>query len=660
MLMGRRESEKMDKRILSALLLAGSVALTACGPRDEDGTTTDSTGQPDYNTGGDVVTDSGGDGTTNELSLRVLSNVNSINTGGTDVANITALVTDANNNALADTAVSSSSTGGVLQNISTSTDENGEASATLKLPQDFQNRDIVVTVSSGGADAEVMVTALGSTLEVTGPDTLVLGDKAELVLSLIAGNGEPISNQVIEVTSSVGNTIEPSVAVTDSDGRVSILVGSDNSDDKIRISALNSTVTATHSFEVAEDILRFASNTDGAELPVSTTNRVVVYWSSQGAVVSGKALRFSTTAGEIVRHSTIVTDATGKATVRLRSSSAGPATITVEGADEGTPKTSVDVEFVATEPSVVSVDATTTRVHATEASTVMAVVTDDNGNPVKNQTVDFTSVDLKGGQLNPASAKTNSSGVASVAFTAGANATELNDIVIEARVKGSDMYDELRLTVVERALNVTIGTSNEINIKPLGTQYALPFIVQVADGSGTPLENATVELSIRPIEYTKGYMVLVNEGGFEYAPEIENWSAHHWAKWGYSIDCDSEDLNGNRLLDAGEDNNNNGSLDPQDPAALAAIDDEDYATISGGSVTTDKNGSGYFEMLYPASNSLWSYVEITARAEALGAEADDSFRTSLPLPTTEITADDEIPANHISPYGTDRDCSNTN
>ncbi len=658
--MGRRESEKMDKRILSALLLAGSVALTACGPRDEDGTTTDSTGQPDYNTGGDVVTDSGGDGTTNELSLRVLSNVNSINTGGTDVANITALVTDANNNALADTAVSFSSTGGVLQNISTSTDENGEASATLKLPQDFQNRDIVVTVSSGGADAEVMVTALGSTLEVTGPDTLVLGDKAELVLSLIAGNGEPISNQVIEVTSSVGNTIEPSVAVTDSDGRVSILVGSDNSDDKIRISALNSTVTATHSFEVAEDILRFASNTDGAELPVSTTNRVVVYWSSQGAVVSGKALRFSTTAGEIVGDSTIVTDATGKATVRLRSSSAGPATITVEGADEGTPKTSVDVEFVATEPSVVSVDATTTRVHATEASTVMAVVTDDNGNPVKNQTVDFTSVDLKGGQLNPASAKTNSSGVASVAFTAGANATELNDIVIEARVKGSDMYDELRLTVVERALNVTIGTSNEINIKPLGTQYALPFIVQVADGSGTPLENATVELSIRPIEYTKGYMVLVNEGGFEYAPEIENWSAHHWAMWGYSIDCDSEDLNGNRLLDAGEDNNNNGSLDPQDPAALAAIDDEDYATISGGSVTTDKNGSGYFEMLYPASNSLWSYVEITARAEALGAEADDSFRTSLPLPTTEITADDEIPANHISPYGTDRDCSNTN
>lgn len=650
----------MHKNYLGVLLLATSVLLSACGQRNEDGST-DDTGQPDFSTGGDV--DGGTDGSgggTDALSLRVLSNVNSINTGGTDVANITALVTDSNNNALADTAVTFSSTGGVLQNISGATDENGEASATLKLPQDFQNQDIIVTVAADASQAEVMVTALGSTLEVTGPDTLVLGDKAELVLSLIAGNGEPISNQVIDVTSAVGNSIEPSLAVTDSDGRVSILVGSDNSDDKIRISALNGTVNATHSFEVAEDVLKFAADTQDSELPVSQSNAVNVFWSSQGSVVSGRELRFSTTAGEIVGDANVLTDATGKATVFLRSSSAGPAKITVEGADDGKPKTSVDVEFVATNPGSVAIDATSTRVHANEASTLMALVTDDNGNPVKNQTVDFTSVDLKGGQLNPASAKSNSSGVASVAFTAGANATELDDILIEARVKGTTLTDQLNLTVVKRALNVTIGTSNEINIKPLGTQYALPFIVQVADGSGTPLEDATVKLSIRPIRYTKGYMVLVNEGGFEYATDIENWSAHHWAMWSQSLDCVSEDSNGNRLLDTGEDFNGNGSLDPQDPAALAAIEDEGYATISGGSLTTDKNGSGFFEMLYPASNSLWSYVEITARAEALGAEADDSFRTILPLPSSEVTKDDEIPANNISPYGYELDCSNTN
>ena len=652
----------MDKNKLGVLLIAGTLILGGCGQRTDDvaATTTD---QSTTDSGTDVDTGTTvpdiGAANTDELNVRVLSNVNSINTGGTDVANITALVTDANNNALANTAVTFRSTGGVLQNISEATDENGEASATLKLPQDFQNQDILVTVSANTFEAAVKVTALGSTLEVTGPETLVLGDKAELVMSLVAGNGEPIANQTVSVTSAAGNTIEPSVAVTDPDGRVSIMVGSENSDDTIRITALNGTVNATHKFEVAADILRFADSAVDAELPVSQVNSIAVTWSSQGSVVVERELRFSTTAGEIVGNATVLTNAQGQATVQLRSSSAGPAKITVEAAEDGQPKTSVDVEFVATVPGKIAIDATSTRVHTTDSSTLMALVTDVNGNPVKNQTVDFTSVDLKGGQLNPASAKSNSAGVASVAFTAGDNATEVNDIQVEARVKGTELTDLLNLTVVKRVLNVTIGTSNEINIKPLGTQYALPFIVQVADGSGTPLEDATVKLSIRPIYYRKGSMTLVNDGGFEYATDIENWSAHHWTVAEANIVCGTEDGNGNRILDTGEDNNGNGSLDPQDPAALAAIDSDEYATISGGTLSTDKNGSGYFEMLYPASNSLWAYVEITARAEALGAEAEDFFRTTLPLPSPEVTEISESPANHYSPYGTNLDCTNT-
>lgn len=659
--MRRRELKKMDKKILGVMLLTGTIALSACGQRSDDSNTSGT--QTTYTATGDVNT---GDTTASiaaalpdNLNLRVLSNVNSINTGGTDVANITALVTDGNNNALADTAVIFSSTGGVLQNITPATNENGEASATLKLPQDFQNQDIIVTVTASTYSADVKVTALGSKLEVTGPDTLVLGDKAELVLSLTAGNGEPISNQVVDVTSSVGNTIEPAIAVTDPDGRVSVSVGTENSDDTLRLTALNGTVTASHSFEVADDVLQFADSVRGAELPVAQENSIVVTWTSQGSPVVGRDLRFSTTAGEIVGSSTIRSNLAGQATVRLQSNSAGPAKISVEAADSSKPKTSVDVEFVATVPAKVAIDATSTRVHTRETSTLMALVTDINGNPVKNQTVDFTSVDLKGGQLNPASAKSNSSGVASVTFTAGDNATEVNDISIEAKVKGTSFTDQLQLTVVKRVLNVTIGTSNEVLTKPLGTQYAMPFIVQVADGSGTPLENATVKLSIRPIHYGKGWMTHVDDDGFEYDSNIDNWTADHWSVASVSITCETEDANGNRILDTGEDFNNNGSLDPQDPAALAAVDGDEYATISGGSLSTDKNGSGFFEMLYPASNSLWARVEITARAEALGAESEDSFRTNLPLPSSEINAKDEDPANRYSPYGTSLDCSNT-
>ncbi len=96
----------MDKNTLGVLLIAGTLIVSGCGQRnDEVAATTD---QSTTDSGTDVDTGTTvpdiGAAITDQLNVRVLSNVNSINTGGTDVANITALVTDANNNALAATA----------------------------------------------------------------------------------------------------------------------------------------------------------------------------------------------------------------------------------------------------------------------------------------------------------------------------------------------------------------------------------------------------------------------------------------------------------------------------------------------------------------------------------------------------------------------------
>lgn len=661
--MRTRDIKIMDKKLLGILLVTGTIALSACGQRS-DGTESDvqttfgANGQPTDGTPGEpVIGAATPDVIPSMLNLTVISDANSISTGGTDVANLVALVTDADRNAVAAQNVTFSSTGGVLQNVSGSTDENGEARATLRLPQDFQNQDIVITVSAETFIDTIQITADGSNLEVSGPDTLVLGDRAELVMRLTAGNGEPISNQLVAVTSTAGNSIVPAVATTDPDGRVTVSVGTENSNDTIQVSALNGTVRQSHSFEVAEDVLQFADGVRNAELPVAQENSIVVTWTSQGVPVVGQDLRFSTTAGEIVGSSTVRSDLAGRGTIRLSSGSAGPAKITVEAANTGVPNTSIDVEFVATVPGKVEIDASSTRVNTNETSTIMALVTDVNGNPVKNQIVDFTSADLKGGQLNPASSKSNSTGIASVTFTAGENATQIDDITIGARVKSTSISDDLQLTVAKRALNVTIGTSNEVIIKPLGTQYGMPLIVQVSDGSGNPLQDATVKLSIRPLSYGKGEMTLVNDAGLPFDTLIDNWSADSWAIDRSAIVCLSEDENGNRILDADgsvtEDFNGNGSLDPQDPASLAAVSEPGFATLSGGSLSTDNNGSGFFEMIYPASNSLWAFVEITARAEALGAEANDSFRTTLLLPTTEANDDESFPANRFSPYGTD-------
>ena len=144
------------------------------------------------------------------LTLRVVSNVNSVATGSADIATITALVTNSDNNVVADTQVTFSASAGVLQNVSTATAESGEASATLNLSQTYKNQDIIVTVSDdAGSVSTVKVVASGSALEVSGPDNLGIGDTALLSIVLTAGSGEPIANQSVEVTSMAGNSVTP-------------------------------------------------------------------------------------------------------------------------------------------------------------------------------------------------------------------------------------------------------------------------------------------------------------------------------------------------------------------------------------------------------------------------------------------------------------------
>jgi len=623
----------MDKIFLASVLMIGSIALSACGQR------------PD----GDELQLGAANSAVEGVGVRVITSANSITTGGTESANITALVTDENNNAMAGTNVVFSTSSGILQDISSVTDENGEVSATLSLPHYFDNEDIIVTAEADGNFAEVMVSATGSVVEVSGPDNLVLGDDAEVTIALLAGNDEPIANYPVEVISTADNVITPSSVVTGSDGRVTVMVSTENGDDTLQVSALNGTVTALHSFQVSQDSLRFADEIVNSELPVAFTIPITVTWASQDAPVVGSQLLFSTTAGEIVGDSLITTDANGQATAQLRSSSYGPANITVEDATDGRPRTSLEVEFVAINPSAVRFEASSSRVPINGTSVLSATVLDAQGNPVKNQVVDFSGLDLKGGQINPASARSNSQGIASVTYTAGSNATEIDDIEIVATVKNTAISESLRLSVIERALNVTLGTSNTVRSLNFDTQYGVSFVVQVADGSGAPLENAEVDFSIRPLAYFKGEMI----------PNSDDESDIQWIQV-VTAECETEDTNGNRLMDIGEDANNNGSLDPQDPALIAAIseDAENQATIVGGVLSTDANGSGYFELRYPKSNALWADIEITASARAFGTESRDTFVEELAISIDDIV---EIasPPNAVSPYGASNSCADT-
>lgn len=596
----------------------------------------------------------------------VISDVDSISTGSADSANITVFVTDENSAPLAAEPVSFSADGGLLQNIVAETNSNGEATASIRLAKDFRNREITIEASSNDVVGTAIVQASGTEIDISGALNLSVGADTTLSARLTSGVDEPIPNQQVIVTSEQGHIIELETDVTDIEGVVEFTVKELLQPDVITVSALGDSVSNKASVNVVTELLSLDGVKDNDELAVGSITDVVVSYTSSGQPIAGETLRASLTAGQLLSASEVRTNSAGEARFSITSSSAGPATLTIVSLD-GLVETSFDVEYVATIPSVLKLSSSSTRIPSLGTASIVAVVTDSNGNPVKNQEVSFASSDLFGGQLSPASASTNSDGEAVVNFTAGSSATEVDALSISAQIVGTSVADNTQLTVVERVLNVTLGTSNQIEERALGTQYGIPFVVQVADGGGSPLEASTVTFSARPLLYRKGFMQLVNEDGLTEAEanslstptNVIDWSEDRWEI--FYINCTAEDTNGNRLLDPGEDVNNNGVLDPQDPSLLAPLGDgSEFATLVGDSLTTSTLGTGLLEMRYPASSAFWSRIEIVARANALGSESEASYTTSLPLPQGILDNTSTAPPNVVSPYGTDLTCSNDN
>ncbi len=647
----------MNIGIRAAILVACSLLLSGCSAQSgKDSAESVSSA----NGGSGLDLELGAANSLDKLMLRVFSDVADIATGGVEVATITALVADSENYAVSGAELSFSATAGVLQVVNAITDGTGRASATLVLPKDYENKDIVVTVSANdGSESSVKVAASGSDLVATGATKVAAGELVQLSIRLTDGNGKPIADQLVAVASVAGNTVTPAESVTDIDGQTVLSVSSENYSDTLLISALNGTVSAVHSFEVVEELLTFTNAEEGVELLVGNESVLTTRWTRFGQPVIGEALTFSISEGSIVAPATVFTDLNGDASVRVGSNSVEQVMVSVKALSSDEPKADIGIEFIATVPQKINISLFDSVVDVNESRFISAVVTDALDNPVKNSEVAFTSFDLQGGRLDQAQVVTNSAGIASVTFTAGNTSSEPDDIRITSVVQGTGIVDSTSLSVVERSLSISIGSDNEVLVNQQGTQYAFPMIVHVNDSSGAPLGNMAIELAVRPLSYGKGVLELVNGKGFtinEVSASGEQFDAARWAVAADSIDCPAEDLNGDLIVDTfgntTEDRNSNGILDPQEPASLDSSSGESIS-LPGASVQTDINGSGLFELSYPASNAAWAYVEVTARAEIQGEIATDTYTVRLPMPTSVENAVDDVPENLQSPYGSD-------
>lgn len=579
--------------------------------------------------GGGFVQDSG---STQADAITVLKSVPTLSSADGSTMEVTAIVKNKGNVGLAEQPVTFSTTdrGVRLEVLQGKTDAAGAAAAKLTL-NDVTNRDIVVNVRSGQVSVDETIRVVGTTVAVSGPASVALGQKAEFAITVRDSAGNPIGSKAVSATSKAGNPIE-GLGSTNSQGQLRLsVVGNVAGQDVLTVSALGDSRTAA--FTVSGDQLSFVASP--VEPLVNTAAPLTIKLVRNNVPQVGTTVGLTATRGQL-SSTTAVTDANGVAAFSLTSATAGETEVRASTTDGLS--TTARFEFVSNTPVKLALQASPSVVGAnligtsSNASQLIAVVRDAADNPVKNQRVNFSFIsDPSNGRIDPGSAVTDSTGTATVAFIAGPTPTGNNKVEVRATVDGTAIVSQTTLTVARRELYVRIGTGNEIE-KIDATKNAVPYTAIVSDSSGNPVKDVTVQASIVPLQYLKGFYT---------------WGGSAWVK-SKNLVCANEDLNGNGQLDPGEDDpaggvgNGDGVLTPGNPAVI---------TFVAGSKTND-NGTVDMKITYPRDQSTWLVVRLRVTA-AVVAGTEGVAETAIVLPglAADYINETVAPPGAVSPYG---------
>lgn len=625
------------KKQLSFAVMMASVLIASCGGGDDN----------------TLVGPPGTGGTTEVASVQLLSSSPQIpsDLSGSNLVTLTALVRDANNAVLPGITVAFGASSGALTVTRAVTDDSGTATATLTNGSDVTNRTITVTATADEVAGSTTVNVTGTRLTVTPASTsLALNGSATFTVLVKDSKDVGVPGVTVDVTSANGNDLSAPSLTTGVSGDAQFeLTATQSGNDTVSVSALGLSATAT--VGISGDNFVITVPTQNAEIALGATQTVTARWTVNGnPVANGTVINFSSTRGTLSSSSATTTN--GEASVTVSSTNAGPAVITAAAASG--PSTSRNVEFVATDPATLDLQAEPFTVRSGEQSTITAIVRDPAGNLVKNKVVAFEVTDITNGFLSVASATTDSQGRAATIYTGGSVSSPVNGVSIRAFVQSEPtVEDTVQLTVAGQALAISLGTGNELF--EIGTAtFAKEWTIFVTDADGNPVNNKTVQVGIRSVNYKKGYLAVVDVGGDEV-----------WAKGAEAV-CPDEDLDVNGILDPAEDLNGSGLLEAGNIALVAAVPSDanvddpcSDAGSQGQSATVVTNGVGQARVcvFYPQSYNLWLDARIQAKASVQGTEFSKSQTFELEALASDLNNTNASPPGVISPFGPDPDCS---
>ena len=431
-------------------------------------------------------------------SVSLTSGSASIVANGVSRSRINATVKDTNGHPIAGAVVNFTTTAGTLSAASVST-ANGLASVLLTSSVNLGTATVTAEVDGYNNFTTVrFIPGPVDTLSLTGvPGNLSADGSSQSMVQAVArdASGNPISDETITFSAANGD-IFPATEVTDASGIAGIIYtapatvpgGGATGTDTITAVSTNGTVISFIMNINAAQVASLSLTAGSDEIFANGTSGSLITATVQGVggvVQDGTTVSFSTTAGSL--SSATATTVNGIASVTLTSpTNLGSATIT---AMAGGVSDMTTVRFIAGAVSSVVMTATPTNLSAdgTSASTVRAVVSDANGNPVTGETISFSAIS---GTLSAATADTNASGIATVTYTAPYSVPAGGTDTIGAEATngiGTTIFLNM-IDVQIGSVAIDVGSSTVVADGAAGTSVT----VKVTDTSGKNVSDGTM------------------------------------------------------------------------------------------------------------------------------------------------------------------------
>jgi hypothetical protein len=628
------------------------------------------------------VVGSSGTGTQPSDLILTLSSASIANNGSQSVT-ATAIALDARRNTMVGVPVTFTvDNSGTASPAGTITGANGSLAAGIGIGGNSTNRTILVTATSGALTRTVPLTVTDA--PVVGPptaadlslalsaSTLPNGGTSTItaVATAVDANRNALAGIPVTFTVDSSAVAIPGGTVTAANGTVAATVGigADRSNRVITVTATSGALTRSQSFSVIGATLRSAL---ALQVDTNSAGNQVEYTlvDTNGTPMAGLPVSISAPG---LPSAAPVTDFNGKVTytytapatagtLLLSASAAGDTqddTVTVRTPGVGSVPDATQAPLSASitpTPSVVSVNQAGSTANQVE---LRALFLGTGNVPIQNIRVRFDLADNSAGSdatvswLGGTYAFSDANGVARGTLIPGVRSSPTNGITVRACWSQTDFAVGTcpnaitnTITITSEALSVNIRTNELIKEGAARLTYVKEFVVMVVDSAGVAKQDVLITPSVDLAGYWKG------EYQFVVAEQL-------WLQFISAGQCLNEDDNRNGVLEAGEDFNGNGELDPRK---------SDVAVKMVGSSRTDANGIAIVQIEYGRSVATWVDFEITVTASGVsGTESRAKYKGfrgglgNLPAPGSALTDRTVAPAFVVSPYGRASSCADPN